>query len=175
MQLLKSEPTSTTVSAQYVTTNTNRRRLTDASPEDELKADCMVLAGQLLSYLHVSIVEYPAFRNLVSDDESVCDGKYKNVHQVQADPATGTCTVQLTQHWMMRGLMSTDIPAVDYIAEQIQSYDFSDSGTTHFFTQSYLDASQTGIECKDKGGKSGKASSNSSKGSKTKEEGTDLD
>ncbi len=162
----------TYISAQYVLNNPNRR-LDDASSEaeDSLKVDCTLLAANLWSYLEGSIKEYTAFRGLTPENDRLCDGKYKSVHKVQADPFTGQCNIELDRLWLMRPTMSTDQPAAEYIAERVSNYDFSDSGTTRSFDQNYLNVSQEGIDCM--GSKSGK--SISSKGSKTKEAGSDLD
>lgn len=133
--------------------------------------DCTLLAANLWSYLEGSIKEYTAFRELIPENVSLCDGKYKIVHKVQADPFTGQCNIELDQLWVMRPTMSTDQPVAEYIAERVSNFDFRDSGTARSFDQNYLNVSQEGIDCM--GGKSGK--SNSSKGSKTKEAGSDLD
>ena len=148
---------STTASAQYTATSTSGgRRLND----EDLNDACKDLANKLLNYTDVSIQDYPAFRNFVS--ESITDtcnngGTFFNRFDFITDSEKGTCTIKIDRLSNMRLKNGDEISAMDYIRLKVDEYDLE---PIEGFTRDYLNATDLVIEkyCDNGGSKSSKSS-----------------
>ena len=128
--------------------------------DEDLNNACKDLANKLLNYTDVSIQDYPAFRNFVS--ESITDtcnngGTFSNRFDFITDSDKGTCTIKIDRLSNMRLKNGDEISAMDYIRLKVDEFDLE---PIEGFTRDYLNATDLVIEkyCDTGGSKSSKSS-----------------